>query len=295
MRSAFDTYHPAIVFWLITGAIVLSMVVRHPAFLVAALVCSMACYVSLKGFAALRKFAWMVPLLVLVVFGNPVVNPLGNTVLFTYFGGRPYTLEALLYGCATGTLVATMFLWFGCFNAAITTDKLSYLLRNIAPAGSLVLTMVLRLVPNFQKKLKAFSEARTGIGLAGKTGTLKERAVSGGTLLAKLTSWALEGSQDTAASMTSRGYGLPGRTSYANYSFTRRDAVLATVAVALFICAITGLASGAARMEYIPAIDMAPFDATTAAGWIGYTVFLALPAAIEILEQMRWRKSQSRI
>ena len=295
MRNALSTYHPALVFLLMAGVIVLTMVVRHPFYLATTFVLSLACYISIKGVHALAKFTWMIPLLILVVFGNPLVNTLGSTVLFTYFGGRPYTLEALLYGVAIGVMVASMFLWFGSFNALLSTDKISYLFRNIAPAGSLVVTMVLRMVPNFQKKLKSFAQARACIGMAGSTGTLKERARTGSTLLAKLATWALEGSQLTADSMQSRGYGLAGRTSYAHYSFTARDAVLALVAGILFVGAVAGLANGAARVEYIPNVVLPPLMAANMAGMACFVAFLALPSFINFVERVRWHISLSKI
>lgn len=295
MRNALATYHPAICFLLLVGAIVLTMVVRHPLYLAASLLLAASCYATTKGAHGFAKLSWMLPLLVLVILGNPVVNPLGNTVLFNYFGGRPYTLEALCYGVATGALVAAMFLWFGSFNAVLTTDKFSYLFRPIAPAASLVLTMVLRMVPSFQKKLHAFAQARECIGMAGEARTKKERVAAGSVLLSQLTSWALEGSQTTADSMQSRGYGLLGRTSYVNYRFASRDAVLGVAMAVLFVGAVVGLIQGAAYVEYIPAIVIPPTNPVTIAGLACFIAFLALPTVVNLSEQIVWRRSLSKI
>ena len=295
MRNALSTYHPALTFFLLLGAIVLTMVVRHPLYLAATLLLSIACYTSLQGARSLARFAWMLPLLVLVVFGNPLVNTLGSTVLFTYFGGRPYTLEALYYGIAIGVMVASMFFWFASFNELCSTDRISYLFRHIAPAASLVVTMVLRLVPNFQTKLKAFTQARACIGMSGETGSLKERAAAGSTLLSKLAAWALEASQQTADSMQSRGYGLSGRTSYARYSFTRRDAAVGLVAALLFVGVVAGLANGAASVEYIPELVLPPLSGGNVAGVACFAAFLALPAVLNYTERVRWHISLSKI
>lgn len=276
-------------------ALVLSMVVRHPLFLASAFLGALACYLTTKGANSLRKLGWMVPLLLLVTFGNPLINTMGDTVLFTYFGGRPYTFEALCYGLATASMVASMFLWFGCFNAVLTTDKLSYLFRNIAPAGALVLTMVLRLMPHFQKKIQQFSQARACIGRAAQTTTRKDRIASGSALLSMLTAWALEGSQETADSMQSRGFGLPGRTSYVNYRLTKRDIFLAAGVLSLFGFVVFGLAQGTASMEYIPAIVLPQLGAFGIAAWVGYTALLLLPTFINVSERVRWRVSLSKI
>lgn len=276
-------------------AIVLSMVVRHPLFLVAAVVLATTCYLTTKGPRALKTMAWVVPLFVIVTAMNPLFNTMGDTVLFTYFGGRPYTFEALCYGAATAAMVVAMFLWFGSFNAVLTSDKISYLFRKVAPAAALVLTMVLRLVPSYQRKAGQFAAARACIGKSAGDGKWMDKVEHGASLLSMLTAWALEGSVITADSMRSRGYGLPGRTYYAIHRFSARDAVLAVVMAALFVGAATALVVGAAYVEYVPALSIPPVTGPAVFGMVCYVAFLALPTIVNVLEIVKWRISLSKV
>ena len=295
MRSAFETYHPVICFWMFVLAIALSMLVRHPVFLALSLAASATCYITTKGLRALKTMAWVVPLFILVTVVNPLFNPMGETVLFTYFGGRTYTFESLCYGAATAAMVAAMFLWFGSFNAVMTSDKISYLFRKAAPASALVLTMILRLVPTYQRKTAQLATARACIGKSAAHGTWFEKVRNGSSLLSALTSWALEGSVVTADSMRSRGYGLEGRTYYALYQFTLRDVVLAAVMAALFIGAVVGFVAGAANVEYIPSIVVPPLTGPAAAGMVCFGAFMFLPTIINLIEIISWRTALSRV
>ena len=275
-------------------AIVLSMVVRHPVFLAASIICAATCYLTTRGLRALRGLAWMVPLFIIVTVVNPLFNTMGETPLF-YLFGRPYTLEALYYGAATGAMVIAMFLWFASFNAVMTSDKITYLFRKVAPAGALVLTMILRLIPSYQRKTSQFAQARACIGKSAGTGSWMQKVKNGSKLLSMLTAWALEGSVITADSMRCRGYGLPNRTFYSLFRFTPRDIVLALIMAVLFVGAVAGLVVGAADVSFIPAVDIPPIQGRAAIGMLSYIAFLALPTVVNLLEIAQWRISLSRI
>ena len=86
--------------------------------------------------------------LLVVTLSAPLFNTQGATVLLRWWGGRPYTLEALALGASTGLMLVAMMLWFASFHLVMTSDKFTYLFGRAIPALSLVLTMVLRLVPS---------------------------------------------------------------------------------------------------------------------------------------------------
>ena len=276
-------------------AIVLSMVVRHPVYLGISVVCAITCYATTKGPRALKAMSWAIPLFFAVALLNPIFNPMGATVLFTYLGGRVYTLESLCYGFVTAAMVVAMFLWFGCFNAVLTSDKISYLFRKIAPSAALVLTMVLRLVPSYQRKTSQFATARACIGKSVGADTWLQKVRNGTSLLSMLTAWALEGAVVTADSMRSRGYGLPGRTYYSLYRFTTRDVVVAAVMAVLFVGSVVGLTVGSAYVEFFPTIDIPPIASHAWLGVICYAAFLALPTVINLAEIAQWRISLSKV
>jgi energy-coupling factor transport system permease protein len=86
--------------------------------------------------------------------------------------------------------------------------------------------MTLRFVPRLRAQGKIIADAQHSIGRGIKDGRLLRRAANGMRILSILTTWALENAVETADSMRSRGYGLPGRTAFALYRFDGRDGKL---------------------------------------------------------------------
>lgn len=293
MDRAFGGYHPLVNFIFFIAAVVFGMFFVHPAFVTASAVLAAVYYFALKGRKGVRFAAAMLLFAVLLTLINPVFNTQGDTVLFTYFG-RSYTLEALLYGAATGGMFFSVIMWFSCYNDIMTSDKFIFLFGRLIPAISLVLTMVLRLVPDFKNRTAVIAGARRCVGKGGD-GDKKQKLKNSMDIVSVLTSWALEGAVVTADSMRSRGYGASGRTSFAIYRFSSRDAaalaVMAVTSAAVIVCA----AFGGTAVTYIPSIDISPFSGVTAAGAAAYAALLAMPSAIHFWEAASWRILRSRI
>lgn len=208
--DAFSTHHPAVTLTFFVGVIVLCVLVQQPVVQAVGLMGAMLYYLCLRGRDAGRLLAAMALALIALTAINPLFNTLGDTVLFTYLGARPYTLEALAYGASTATMFVSVMLWFACYAQVMSTDKFTYLFGRRAPALTLVLTMTLRLVPSYARKARQISTARRCAGLSMTQGSVRERVRDGASLLSALTSWALESAVTTADSMRSRGYGTKG-------------------------------------------------------------------------------------
>ncbi len=208
--DAFSTHHPAVTLTFFVGVIVLCVLVQQPVVQAVGLMGAVLYYLCLRGRNAWRLLVAMALALVMLAAINPLFNTLGDTVLFTCLGTRPYTLEALAYGASTATMFVSVMLWFACYAQVMSTDKFTYLFGRRAPALTLVLTMTLRLVPSYARKARQISTARRCAGLSMTQGSVRERVRDGASLLSALTSWALEGAVTTADSMRSRGYGTKG-------------------------------------------------------------------------------------
>ena len=287
-RDAFSECHPAVNFVFFVGAIGFGVVIQHPAY--AAVGCTFAAlyYLLLRGRSAWKLILSMLPLAALLSVINPLFNTSGEHILFRLFG-RPYTLEALYYGMAIAAVFVVMMLWFGCYNAVLTSDKFTGLFGNLIPALSLLLVMVLRMIPNFFRKMKQIIGARRSIGKgAEKSSSTKEKIGQGMTVLSALTDWALEGSVVTADSMRARGYGSARRTSFQIYRMTLRDWAL--LALMVFLAAGV-IVAGGLRAEFTPVLSVAPLTW----GFAAYCVFLSIPTALHIKEALQWRISISKI
>ena len=291
MRDAFSKCHPAVNFLFFVGAIGMSVVIQHPAYLLAGLLTGAIYYLLLNGKRGLKTILGLLPVFIILTVINPLLNTLGDTPLF-YLGSRPYTLEALLYGAVTACMFVAILLWFGCYNKVLTSDKFTCLFGSLIPSISLLLVMVFRMVPNFIRKTQQIIGARKSIGKGiGETATTKEKLQDGGTVLGALTGWALEGSVVTGDSMRARGYGTAKRSSFMIYRMTWADWILLAVMLTLLGVTIVAVCSGQFAAEFVPAIELAPISW----GFAAYTCYLLIPSALHIKEAVQWHISRSKI
>ncbi len=288
-------YHPAINFLFFIGAIVMGMFLVHPYFLCISAAAAMMYYLLLMGRKGLRFLGSMMVLAVFLSLLNPFLNTRGATVLFQYLNGRNFTLEALLYGIATGGMFFTVILWFSCYNRLMTSDKFLYLFGWCMPAISLLLSMVLRLVPNFRKKASVIAGARKCVGKAPSGGSNKEKLAHSVEILSVLTSWALEGAVMTADSMKSRGYGSGRRSAFSIYRFRRQDMVVGLVMFVGGALVVTAVVLGRTGIIYEPTFIMPKTDIVSIVGLAGYGCFLLLPSVLHIWEDVTWHILRSKI
>ena len=293
--DAFSKRHPLVNFLFFVGAIGFGVVIQHPVYLLAGILCSGAYYLLPNERKGWKMIFGMVPLFLAMTFLNPLFNTYGATILL-YIFGRPYTMEALMYGAAIAAVFVVMLLWFGCYNAVMTSDKFTSLFGNLIPALSLLLVMVLRMIPNLMRKARQISGARMSVGKGvGEQAENKDKLAEGMTVLGALTSWALEGSVVTADSMRSRGYGCTKRTSFMIYRMTAVDWALLVIQILLALAVIVAAAMGSTTATFTPEWYIAPVRGTHILGFIAYCAYLLIPTVLHIKEAVQWHISRSRI
>ena len=287
-RDAFSQYHPLTNFLFFVGAIGFCVVFQHPAYLAVGIGGAAVYYLLLHGRVGLHRLIGMLPVFLVVSGLNPLFNHYGSRVLFTVFG-KPYTLEALYYGMALGAMFVGMLLWFGCYSAVLTSDKFVCLFGSLIPSLSLLLVMILRMIPNLTRRAGEIAAARKCIGKGLGEGATNREKISGGLKqLSALTDWALEGSILTADSMRSRGYGSAKRTSFQIYHLCWRDWVLMAL-MGVLAALVIGL--GGTQASYTPKLWIPQ------PGWglVCYGVYVLIPAAVHLQEELKWRIFVSRI
>lgn len=287
-RDAFSQCHPLVNFVFFLGAIGCTVVIQHPAYIAAGCAAAGWYLLLLNRRGGGRQVLGMVPVFLILSAVNPLFNREGETVLFTLFGS-PYTLEALYYGMAIAGIFVAMMLWFGCYSRVLTSDKFISLFGGLIPSLSLLLTMVLRMIPNLVRKCRQILGSRKSIGKgAGESSSAKEKLHDAVSILSALTDWALEGSIVTADSMRSRGYGCARRTSFRLYRMTSRDWGLLAVLLALMGAT---LALGGFSAAFTPELSIE----SPTWGLAAYCVFLWIPIGMQIKESIIWRICLSRI
>jgi len=293
--DAFSKRHPIVNFIFFLGAIGFGVMIQHPAYLLAGFLCSTGYYLLLNGRKGLKMLLWMIPFFLVMTAINPLFNVYGKTRLFTVFG-RPYTLEAIYYGAAIAGAFVIMLIWFGCYNAVLTSDKFTCLFGDLIPALSLLLVMVLRLIPNLMRKARQFMGARKSIGKGGsENASGKEKVMDGMTILSALTDWALEGSVITGDSMRSRGYGTAKRSSFVVYRMTGIDFGLLAAQCLLIAVVFWTVITGGTAAEFTPDLFLAPVKDAHVAGLLAYWAYLLIPTILHIKESVQWHISRSKI
>ena len=285
IRDAFSGYHPAVVFLFFLAVLGFGVVILHPAFLLVGLVGAFSYYLFLRGRKGLKQILLMLPLFLAVILLNPLVNRGGATVLFLLFG-KPYTLEALIYGAVLSGMFLTMILWFSCYSVVMTGDKFTSLFGNLLPSLSLLLVMIFRMVPSLIRKGRQITGARQSIGKE-MSGTNEAM-----TVLGCLTTWALEGSIVTADSMRSRGYGTSKRTSFMIYRMISRDWGWLAAILVLSAALIAFISLGHTTATFTPEWYLAPICPF---GLLLYGFLALIPPLLHLQEALSWHISRSKI
>ena len=286
-KDAFAGYHPAVnllYFVLVTGC---AMALAHPVCLALSFVCALGYSILLLGRRAVRLY--LLPMLLVAAIANPLFTHAGVTILAYLPSGNPLTLESILYGISAAFLLVTVITWFSCFNAVMSGDKLVYLFGRVIPALSLLLSMALRFVPRFAAQAKAIANAQKCLGRDVSQGNVFRRAKHGMKILSILITWALENAIDTADSMKSRGYGLPGRSAFSIYRFERRDKIALLFLAACGGLIILGAAMGQLEFHYYPAIGGADFNAWQTGLFVIYFALCGLPIWVRGKEALQWK------
>ncbi len=295
MRNVFSTYHPLINFGFFCGVIGIGIFMIHPVFLGMGTAGALAYVLILEGKKKLKFIlGFLLPMTIVITIVNPLVNHRGSTILYetenTYF-----TLEAAVYGLMLGMMLASILLWFSCYNIIMTSDKFIYLFGRILPAISLVFSMVMRFIPNYKIQITKISNAQKCIGRDAGSGTVKEKIRHGMRIVSIMFTWALENSIDSADSMRSRGYGLAGRSTFSIYRFDRRDAFTAAFLLCMVLIVIAGGIAGVCSVEYYPEIVFAKVGPASVCVYMAFFCLCFFPAAVEGKERLLWRHLQSEI
>lgn len=249
----------------------------------------------LRGRRALgRSLLAALPVLVMTVLVNTLFNHRGATVLAHFPNGSALTLESVAYGLAAALMLCAVLIWFVCFSAVMTAEKLTFLFGRAVPALSLVITMALRFVPRFASQLRVIADAQRCLGRDVSRGRPRERVRTAVGILSVLVTWSLENAVETADSMKSRGYGLPGRTAFSLYRIEERDRLLFVwLGFCGFVLA-SGWAAGGFFWQYDPVVRLAPLNWGTAALRGVYLALCLTPVLMGVYGDWTWAQRERR-
>lgn len=285
MDDTLRACHPAVSFTYFALVIACSMFFMHPVCLALSLLGALLYVARLKGRRALRQqAAWLVPTALLAAALNPAFVHQGVTILTYLPSGNPLTLESILYGLAAGCMLASVILWFVCVTEVVTSDKIVYLFGRVIPALSLLLSMTLRFVPRFTRRLRTVAQAQRHMGRDTRNGSILQRVREALRVFSIVVTWSLESGIITADSMRCRGYGLPGRTSFSLYRFDRRDGAVLAWLVFCGVYLLGGGLAGGLRFRYYPMLAAGVISPLTVSFFAVHALLCLTPVLLDAAE-----------
>lgn len=277
-RDGFADFHPFVNLLYFAGVLCFTVVLRHPASQLISLVCAVLYAAKAQGCGEVLKCLKIsMPVIILTAIVNPLFNHRGETLLCYLPWGNPLTLESILYGLSAGVMLAASLLWFISINRVLTSDKVVCLFGRVVPSLSLLISMTLRFVPLFKRRLMLVSEAQKCAGRDISKGGLLARMKNAALVFSITVTWSLENSVETSESMKSRGYGLRGRSAYRAYRIEARDreALIYMGILGAFI--VTGYISGGLGFRYYPSIGCAPPTPLAVCFQLAYLLLCIMP------------------
>ena len=288
-HTAFDTLHPVVPALFILVTLGLTMFSIQPVLVALSLAGALAYSCCIRGMrATVMALRWQAPVVILVALINPLFVQMGSTELFELFGHQVY-LESLCFGATMGGLLLASILWFKAADAMLSYDKALSLLANRIPVIALMVSMVMRLVPQMLQRGREIAAVQ-GVAMTCARTPSRRRFVLDATRSrlrqsSVLMGWSMEESLQTADTMRARGWGAaPRRTRYARYRFgAASGAALLAFAVLGALCIVFAHAAVSGYSFY---------PTMTPPSWQGgyglYALWMALPALLHLVEEKRF-------
>lgn len=291
MERGIGSYHPIVSFTYFALVIASSMLFIHPIFCFISLFSSALYSYILDKDNTKKILIFSSTMAIMIALANAAFVNRGITVLF-YSRSNPVTLESLLYGVLSGSMMMGVVLWFACYNEVITSDKFLYIFGRTLPSIALMVSMTLRLIPKLINQTKIIAKTQKTVGLDYSEGTLKMKIKSCMRILSILVTWALEDAVHTADSMKARGYGTKKRSNFSIFNFVQRDMIILIFISIIGLFLIVGYMNGYGQILFYPTIEKINLDYLSVVLYISYFILSMLPVLLELGEEYKWKYSE---
>ena len=133
MEKSLATYHPVVSFSYFFIVISMSMLAMHPVFVLISFISATIYSLILNKERTKEILKFTMVMVVFITIANGLFVNRGLTVLF-YFRHNAVTLESIFYGITSGIKMASVVIWFSCYNEIITSDNFLYIFGKIVPS-----------------------------------------------------------------------------------------------------------------------------------------------------------------
>lgn len=287
LRS-FASYHPWTICLYFLGIMVYTMLVNDPVNMIIACVGSHMLYAyCCTRRQWVRHVGTSLIIVIIIACSNPLFVHQGITILW-YMNYNPITLEAFYYGLSFGAMIISMLTLCRVMHQLMRTDKVMYIFGSTLPTVGLLFSMILRLIPKFQKQMKQILLAQRTLGMDIHRGSFWRRIRIGVSAFSMMITWAFEHGVECADSMKARGYGSHQRSHFSLYYIEKRDLIMYIVFILFMFLLGYGYLTFYAHMYYYPHVTPIPSTLMALFGYIAYGVYFLIPILIEGRDQMIW-------
>lgn len=263
----------------------LAAVYNNPYHTAVTLICTVIMFIMCGGKGKTALGFTVIFLLTFIV--NPIISKKGATPLI-FIGNDPITLEAVVYGLNSASLIAAVLFLFYCFTEMTDSEKLMYLLSPFSASAALTVSAVLRFTPLYVRQASQIAEQQTALGVQGGR-SIPERIRHGGRVFSALSTWALENGIVTADSMACRGYGTGKRSFYTAYGFKKSDGLFLVSELALIVSTVIPSLFTTCTFGYYPDIVTPEINVLFIISASSYALLVSLPLIFEITDRIKWK------
>lgn len=199
--AAFSMSHPAVPALYMVLTLGLTMFSMQPVLIALSLAGGLAYGFATRGAArTLGALRWQLPVILIIAVLNPLFSASGSTELFR-IGMRAVYLESMVYGLCMGGLFVASVLWFEAAASMLGYDKVLALLGNAAPVIALMISMCMRLIPQFLRRGRTVLAVQDAIDVPGRAPAdpVRSRLRASSVLMG----WGMEDSLERADAMRS--------------------------------------------------------------------------------------------
>lgn len=232
--------------------------------------------------------------IIISALANTLFSHRGATELL-FINGAAITLEAIVSGAVTGTVIAAATVFCSLFGEIFDDERLLSLLGARAPKTALVLSSALHFLPCLARRHREITDAQRAVGRLPDTG-FRRRIVGTLRVWSALIGLAFEDAAEQASLMRARGFdGQPKERTFTLKKSSRPASIaLITVSLLLFAASVTGIALGLTPVGIYPTLNL-PRSATCIPVYTCAAILFTLPATTEIYWRLKWHFLKSKI
>ncbi len=284
-NTGFELIHPGLQLTYFAVVLVLTMTAMQPVLLTISFISALLFSFCVRGWqTTLKTLVILLPLVIICAVINPLFAMMGSSEVVR-FGQHAIYLESIIFGLCMGMMLASVILWFSCASKILSTDKVLAVLGGVLPVVGLMISMAMRLVPQFTERGKLIGSVAESVTSA-RPLTKRDHITSRLRIVSVLMGWSLEESLQSADAMKARGWGATNkRTGYKRYRFAAFD-LFASLALALLVITCSVLAFVAcSQFHFYPTMS----TLTLWWGYIPYALLMLLPLVVRIVEDLRFK------